>query len=221
MHISQLRGNNRIYFPSHQELAHLVETAKNNWPKLTSRIQAAAEIIQQGDIRDRYSHTSHAVWNVHSQNPDKPYTWYHIHYSVLPNRGIAQCDCRDYWNSRRLQRLKQPGDGIVCDRVFCKHNIAFWFYHRLLHDRINYHIQNATAYVHQVGFSYRLEPMTPPRCGLICLLPVEQRHLWRVADADSLAIAAHWLGRRQDAGLEPPTVAPDRTTHLCPKMELA
>ena len=221
MHISQLRGVNRIYFPSHQELAHLVENALNTWPKLASRIKAAAEIIQQGDIRDRYSHTSYSVWNVHSQNPDKPYTWYHIHYTVLPERGIAQCDCNDYWNSRRLQRQKRTGDGLVCGRVFCKHNIAFWLYHRLLHDRINYHIQNTDAYVHQVGFTYRLGVLPQPRCGLICLLPVEHSHLWRVADADSLAIAAHWLGRRQEAGLEPPTALPDRTAHACKNGDLA
>ncbi len=106
-----------LYPPTHAEIDRLLQRATRNWPHLAKRIDNAAALLRP--LALAWSQTRGA-WLAHSQSDPTGATSYAI--------GAAGCSCLDYIHANGNR---------AGGRIFCKHNIAFHAYRRILLDHLH------------------------------------------------------------------------------------
>lgn len=193
-----------LYHPHLGEIRPLIQHTINKWPNLKSRCQSAEMILLNNDIRDRASFSALIDWQVKSQavrqafgsraqaeahGPDAELVeaWYHI----VPQGKHYTCGCYDH--------LAGKGNRAA-GRVFCKHTIAWLAYKEILVKRLNHHIQAHTVSIEHVKWDYML---AGEHMGIVMVKREEPYDWWVFAEDRSMAVFAHWLGRRQAELQEP------------------
>lgn len=101
-----------IYRPTHNEIINALNEPFMRWPNLRSRIERAAGILHDFDLRYREGNG----WQVGSQADLTK--WYDV--------DLHGCTCPDYIGRR----------AVAEGRAFCKHLIAFLTYREILTDRM-------------------------------------------------------------------------------------
>ena len=101
-----------LYRPTHNEIVTALNDPFERWPNLRTRIERAAGILQDFDIRYR----SGIGWQIGSQSDVTK--WYDV--------DAQGCTCFDYVNRH----------AVAEGRAFCKHLIAFLTYREILTKRM-------------------------------------------------------------------------------------
>lgn len=183
-----------LYHPHLGEIRPLIQRSIDKWPHLKSRCHAAEMILLNGDLRDRSTFTAPIDWQVKSQADDKPNAWYHI----IPQAGHYTCGCYDHLSGKRNR---------AAGRIFCKHTIAWLAYKEILIKRLNHHLQAGTITVERVQWDYVL---AGEHMGIVTVRRDEPYAWWLFAEDRSMAVFAHWLGRRQAQLQEPHDILAER-----------